>query len=379
MKIGILTFHNADNYGAVLQCYALQETIRQVCPHDAVCVADYQNRVIQKSYAYVQVRKHIVLMLLQLLYIPARMRAHRQFERFRKQYLNIESAAAERCELRVYGSDQIWNPWLTGNDAVYFGAGYAGKKAAYGASDGGQLELNTETAALLRGFSAISCREQTLSTRLERLLGEGKIQTVCDPVLLLEKEHWLKIAVRPREMRYVVLYRVSENSSIVNETQRFAHRFGRQVIELVYVRGLRTLLCVSRRFAAGVSPQEFLGYIAYADFVCTTSFHGTAFSIVFEKDFYAFRFEKGSERIRDMLSRVGLQDRFIAAVPEHADWQSHGIDWKPVCKQAAAFRKESLAYLTAACHGDGGGYSSRVDCRIPGAARLRTQNEKACA
>lgn len=103
----------------------------------------------------------------------------------------------------------------------------------------------------------------------------------------------------------------------------------------------------------------------------------TFHNIVFEKDFYAFRFEKGSERIRDMLSRVGLQDRFIAAVPEHTDWQSRGIDWKPVCKQAAAFRKELLAYLTAACSSDGG--SGRVVCRIPGAARLRTRKQKACA
>lgn len=379
MKIGILTFHNADNFGAVLQCYALQETLRQICPRDEVCVVDYQNRVIQKSYTYVCVRKNIVAMLVQLLYIPARMQAHRQFERFRKRFLNIERAEAESCELRVYGSDQIWNPWLTGNDAVYFGSGYAGKKVAYGASDGGQLELNAQTAALLRGFWAISCREQTLSARLAHFFGTGEIQTVCDPVLLLDKEHWLKIAVRPRETGYVMLYRIAENPSIADETQRFARRFGRQVVEVVYVRSLRTLLCVSRRFAACISPQEFLGYIAYADFVCTTSFHGTAFSIVFEKDFYAFTFKERSDRICDVLSRVGLSDRFVAALPEYADWQSHGIDWEPVRRRALSYRKESLAYLTAVCRIDGGGYSSRVGSRIPAAARLRTQNEKACA
>ena len=167
LRVGILTFHNADNYGAVLQCYALQETLKSLCPDDEVRVVDYRNPAIERSYRILGLRRRPLGNITQFLYAPALMRKRRQFSDFRTDFLDVGTTRFDDYDVIVFGSDQIWNTELTGDDLSYFGKGFSKTKIAYAASDGGEIsELGDEARELLRGFSALYCREMSLSQKV---------------------------------------------------------------------------------------------------------------------------------------------------------------------------------------------------------------------
>jgi hypothetical protein len=313
MQIGILTFHNADNYGAVLQCYALQEKLKELHPNDEVFVIDYKCPKIVNSYIpRLNFKKPWKIFTL-----SKTKKKVKTFQKFREKYLNLGTDDFSFYDVIYYGSDQIWNPSLTGNDLKYFGKNYSGKKIAYAASDGGEMNYDTEVCDLLNQFSKISCREKTLTEKLQNLDIKSPIKTVCDPVFLLSKEQWLKIAELPKDDNYVLAYKISANPNFDNEAEKLGQRLGKKVIQIVYVKSLRKFFYHGQSFVEGISPEKFVGYFAKADFVLTTSFHGTAFSVIFDKPFFVLSFNKRSERITDLLSALGIQDRYGSVFQEN--------------------------------------------------------------
>lgn len=328
MRIGILTFHNADNYGAVLQCYALQETLKTLCPDDEVCVVDYRNPAIEKSYRVLGLRRSIPGSITQFLYAPAQMKKRRQFSTFRRKFLSVGSSHLNDYNAIFYGSDQIWNPELTETDFVYFGKNFNGIKIAYGASDGGEIKITEELKKMLDDFSSVSCRERSLSEKVSEIMGQI-IPAVCDPVFLLPKDEWLKIAEKPCEQNYILAYKISENFDFDDEVERTASRLGKKAVQIVYIKSLRKFFCKKQHLAEGISVERFLGYIASADLVITTSFHGTAFSIIFERPFYVLKLKKRSERITDLLETLSLSERYVERIAEESyGMQSYPEDYK---------------------------------------------------
>ena len=311
MKIGILTFHNADNYGAVLQCYALQEHLKKIYPNDEVCVIDYRNPLIERSYRILGFRRKILFNLTQFLYLPQVLKKRNSFRKFRKEFINVGSPDLSQYDAIYYGSDQIWNPNLTNNDMTYFGADFSGRKIAYAASDGGELVVTENIKVLLNGFESISCREKSLSEKLQKENVSVPIEVAKDPVFLLSKDEWLNIAQKPRERGYVLAYKITENPSFDKEAEYLGKKLGKPVIQIVYTKSARRFFYKKQKFVSGISPEQFVGYIANADFVLTTSFHGTAFSIIFDKPFYVLSFEKRSERITDLLLKSNKLDQWI--------------------------------------------------------------------
>ena len=170
MKIGILTFHNADNYGAVLQCYALQEHLKKLFPSEEVCVIDHKNPLIEKSYRVFPFswngKRSVLGNILRFGYwcvmVPERMKAKSGFVSFRKNALCVGSDLLSDYDIIFYGSDQIWNKTIVGDDEAFFGKHYDGKKIAYAASDGGELILDDCTVEALKSFKIgrASCRER---------------------------------------------------------------------------------------------------------------------------------------------------------------------------------------------------------------------------
>jgi len=331
MKIGILTFHNADNYGAVLQCYALQETLRRQFPNDDVCIIDYKNQKIEKAYQ----RRFSIFKPLSILTKLKYEKKHRNFQKFRKKFLNIGSDDFSLYDIIYYGSDQIWSFSITNKDLTYFGINYNGKKIAYGVSDGGELCLTPEITNLLNAFSEITCREKTLT---EQLLQSGikNVTTVYDPVFLLSKEDWLKIAEFPKIENYVLAYRIINNPDFDSELKKVGKFFNKQIVEIVYVKALRKFFN-TKNYAEGISPEQFVGYFAKADFVITTSFHGTAFSIIFEKSFNVLTINKRSERITDLLDKFGLNERYVSSVDFHILQKKYDV--------RDALAKEATSYI----------------------------------
>ena len=310
MKIGILTFHAAQNYGAVLQCRCLYEVLRGL-GHE-VHVLDYRPAFLTEPYklwknAYL---KHPLPLLKVAWKLTGALRRRRGFADFEKTFSPVP-CRTEGFDAIVFGSDQIWNTSLTNGDLTFFGKGFNGKKIAYGASDGGEIEFSDEIKDLLNSFEYITCRETSLAEKIKKLGVTVPVSAVSDPVFFLSKEDWLKIAVLPKERNYVLAYKISDRPDFDEQTEKLGEQLGKKVIQIVYVKSLRKLFYKKQHFAESISPEQFVGYFANADYVITTSFHGTAFSILFEKPFYVLSFKKRSERITELLNKYNFENRYI--------------------------------------------------------------------
>ncbi len=352
LRIGIVTFHRAINYGAVLQTYALLKTLESIEPDASICVVDYTNRVIKKNDRIVFLRpicksrfvKDIVANFTQLIRFWSGYILRLRFRKFVETYVAPESVInLDAFDLIIYGSDQIWNPIITGHDKVYFGFGYKGKKVSYAASDGGRWVHDDDAITYLRGFLHISCRERTLTEKLRLILPEMNIETVCDPVFLVDLQEWMKITVPVRDADYILVYKLSENSNIEAEALALGERLGKKVVMLDYSFSLRSVFFngINRRIA--VSPQTFVSYFLNASAVITNSFHGAVFSIVFRKPFASLQLDMGGERITDLLTTIGLESRWVQSV-ENLSFDGKLYD-SDVERRIYEYRDHSLQYL----------------------------------
>ena len=327
MKIGILTFHCAHNYGAVLQCYALQEILKSM-GHD-VEVINYRPEYLLKPYRIFDLGrfKHknplklIKAILKEIILFRKRVARHNIFQHFINERLNLSNEVSREqipsyYDVYIMGSDQIWNPKLTkGFDPVYFGC-FDFKKGrkkyvAYAAS----MEAKTLSfqekefyKRVLDNFDAISVRETQLAEQL-RQLTEKEIKVVLDPTLLADRAIWNKIAKTPKiDKKYILVYQVRDNINTIRIAQDIARQLNVKIVELAAWLSPhfdeRRLQCAS--------PEEFLGLIRNATCIITTSFHGTAFSVIFNRPFYCIELRDGQDtRSRSFLNSINLGDRMI--------------------------------------------------------------------
>lgn len=345
LKIGILTFHYAHNYGAVLQCYALQTTLEKYFPNAQVSIIDYKNQKILQDYAIFRLKNKNLCNIIRsvagtFIYFFQKTKCRRSFKNFTNKYLKIGTSDLSKYDAIFYGSDQIWNPEIThGTDKVYFGDGFARTKISYAASDGNKLELADEIINLLEKFSFVSVREKSSEEKFSFL---KNICSVCDPVFLLSKDDWLKVAVFPEEKNYIFAYKIGENLQFDDEVEKLGKLFGKKVIQAVYVKPLKKIFYKGQNLKQGINPLEFIGFIANSDFVVTTSFHGTSFSVVLEKPFFTLQICSYSERITDLLNSVGLEKQYVKTVPQKIE---SDIYTDKVKEKIAALRKTGTDFI----------------------------------
>ncbi len=323
MKIGILTYHCAHNYGAVLQCYALQEYLKSL-GHE-VCVVDYRPTYLKYSlfiwYNWLSLNpiKCIKKIIRQLRSFNLQHQRHKAFEKFIHKRLNVKSinlqSAQHEIDCFVFGSDQIWRKNRNQFDPIYFGefkAAQGHKLISYAASMGLNELSETEKVQIgkwLKNFSTITVRETSLKQLLSPLT-DKRIEVVADPTFLLSQQEWRKIAKAPDASQpYVLIYQVISNP-LANEIARIAAQdLNAEIIEIASKVDSRPK---NHRIVYTASPEEFLGWIMNARFVVTTSFHGTAFSIIFNKAFVSIKQNKPSDlRIESLLNQFQLINRFI--------------------------------------------------------------------
>lgn len=325
MKIGIITYHRAHNYGAVLQCYALSTTLTLL--GHTVDVIDYYPDYFKEQYATFSIKKFWRMSLkskisyLRLFIMTYRIRSKRKelFNAFinklpltKKQY-NEQDCMFEKYDAVFFGSDQIWNPTLTfGEDNVFSGNfdKNGAKFIAYAASTSPKI-LNKEYEGYFRGiierYNAISSREESLANYLNNIKF-GTARVVLDPVLLLNENQWSEIAIEPKEKNYLLIYTVPQSEKVWELARMIAKEKQLEIIEVrpnVKVNNKKNVLQT-------VSPEEFLGYFKYASYIVTTSFHGTAFSVKFKKQFSTLKFGTHvDDRAFNLLSSIGLEGRMI--------------------------------------------------------------------
>ncbi len=332
MKLGLITWFANENYGTCLQAVASSVFLKSNGYYPVLLnfTADdfnNSNETIKKSKFKNVLPKTINYIKKVLFYKSLTVRSNKFAECLKKfcSFTDIITTENEYCEccnkfdLLIYGSDQIWNPvnyhpiWFGNYDSIRI------PKISYAPSLGcGTIPQNLKENYIdsLKNFSAISLREKKSAELLENLLNKN-IPTVLDPTFLLSSAKWLELSGFSEfncKKPYVLCYFLSDNLNHYIAAFRFALSNHLRIIIIPYrLKSYAFLL----NTVSGVGPNDFINLVNNAEYVLTDSYHGTIFSIIFQKQFYTFeRFKKTSEnnqneRIYDILQRFGLTERLV--------------------------------------------------------------------
>lgn len=351
MKIGILTFHHAHNYGAVLQAYALQEVLRKK-GHNVEFI-NYRNPYLLSIYNWFSwkrfITKNVIKAIKELNLVLKRKRRYDNFQYFIQSKLSItdQSYDLTSYDIIIIGSDQVWNPKLThGFDSMYWGNWnhYDTIVASYAASMEDHISPNDkiEISMLLKNFDFISVREENLKNQL-KLLTNKNIDVVVDPTLLLNREHWLEMGNNPIiKEDYILLYQVRNNEKAENIAQQISKHLN---VKIVHLSARIDLSNDKKTISSG--PLEFLSLFHHARFVVCTSFHGTIFSLIYHKPFCSVLLDDGKDsRVTNLLFQVGLSDR---GVSKYEKYLITPVDWINIDERIKELRQHSIKYIMQFC------------------------------
>lgn len=347
MKIGILTFHYAYNYGAILQAVALYDYLKSL-GHE-VYVINHQNGNIVKTYRLTSLFTNIngfkewLLLFPKICLRTIRFRNFREF--IKNNFLIIECNEIKTLDCIIIGSDQVWNTSLTnGYDSYYWGcipfdgyiASYASSMNSINLTDSEKNEIKEK----LINFKSISVRESSMLNLLSPLT-DTEIKLVLDPTMLNDYPYWLKrCKISNSKSKYILSYPLRDSKTVVSLSQIIAKK---KSCSLKIIRGDSTWNPFSKTINTA-GPSEALSLINDAEMVVTSSFHGTVLSILLQKDFYTIKCNDGNNvRTESVLDLLGLKDRMIENESD-MDLSSH-IDYKKVNIILMREREKSQDYL----------------------------------
>lgn len=354
MKLGIITFHQALNYGAILQTYALQHFLTEHFPEAEVQVVDY--RCPKLSGVYTLKGQPGLSPFKKVIKTGHFFLKKAQFNRFIRSYITVSpktyrpetvAEANDAFDIFLAGSDQIWNPTLTDGDTNYL-LEFAGEEKRYSyAASIGLAELPQDKKACYRGllgtFQGLSVREKTAKSILEDLDPGWNVSVHPDPVLLLEQVHWDKVCQKAKHHTkdYVFVFAVEYSEKLIRDAAEFAEKKG---LDAIYIGPHREKVPAPVRYLPIVSLPGLLSFFRDARYVMVNSFHGTVFSLVFHKDFYvSLNHRDGrNSRIENLLELTGLVHRTdLQAMDTREDW----IRVDEVIAQQRCSAKEYLGWV----------------------------------
>lgn len=361
-KIGIVTFHSADNYGAVLQAYALQTYLAKSKRND-VYVVDFCTPEHRKEYRIIKKWsknpvKSIILNVLRIARVSSLIRRHKRFESFRENALKLtkhryesEEEFLQRMEpfdFCIAGSDQVFNPKVRYSRCYYLAFDkFDGKKVAYAPSFGIVKFTAKEKdyiANATGSFTALCCREREGAEFLAALTGRN-VPVVCDPVYLLDKEEWKEVAALPGlNTPYVFVYDLCGGSNLIELAKKVSSC--NENIPIVCATGN-----IKHRYSGvtslfDVGPRELLGYIANADFVVTDSFHGTSLSLVLNTKVITYiALKHVASRIYSIMNILGITDQIVEDINGFDMDRIRFVDYAQPMK---TFVSSSKDYITKA-------------------------------
>lgn len=366
-KIGLISFQFWYNYGTCLQAYALWKKIQLMGFDSEYIDFGWHYPMPERKDSVTSKIKCKVRKILGLDKLEKQVRKNNEdnnklFDAFRRGYIK-ESNLIDILKLSsiendyskfIVGSDQTWNPDNVEEEFFkIFLLSFvhsSEKKCAYAPSIG-RNNVTTHCLDLykqyLNDFSYISCRESSGCKILNEALGRN-IQQVLDPTLLLEPGDWTSIAENPlKDEGYILCYILGNKTCICKYAQKLAQKENKKLY--IISRNLDVYKSFGDYILQGVGPQEFVGLIRDCSCMVTDSFHGTIFSINFQKDFYTFHKRPGSQnesdnsRILDTLKQFGLEERFRNDTDE--SFCPH-INYKSATSILEEYRKKSVAYLS---------------------------------
>lgn len=362
MKAGIITFHRALNYGALLQAYGLKETL-QFVGYD-VFVIDYRNKMLEKMYEYpVFIKQRGLKNKVRYIFYSKNERKKRaNFELFRNRYLALTDTAYTTnkalsvlngvFDLFFTGSDQVWSPDAHDVDEAFF-LGFvedSSKKRSYAASFG-VVEIRDELSAkyrqLLSDFEICSIREPEGVAIISKISPEKEIRQDIDPVFLVAKEKWVNdFVLKKTKKAYALIYSFS-----MDEYQKsMAIECCKQGLDVVIIgEAVKNPYNFPCLFAGDAGPVEFLQLLYGASFIITNSFHGAAMSLVLNRRFTLRMLDggaaKANSRLTNLVKIFGLED---CVLNQDADCQrlfNQSFDWNHINLIIKEEKRKSVEYI----------------------------------
>ncbi len=363
MKIGILTFHDANNYGAVLQAYALTEAVKKI--ESDVEIINYKQPQIIKKRKIFSINTQNVISIIRsigssLLYFYPRLLKKICFNNFRIKYMNISkdyyfhSTDIERKDIYIVGSDQIWNSEITSNDATYFlnFCSEKQKKISYAASIGKDTISNEEREFLKENIGAIDCISVRENTAVEiiKQITDKPVCHVLDPTLLVDKEMWEKLIEREIiNDKYLLIYKASVDEEVLHIAERISKKLNMKVLYINNsIRKNNYGFINIRR----VDPVRFVSLFKNASYIVTNSFHGTAFSIIFNKNFVTIPHKTWGTRMVSLLNSLKLENRIVTNSNQIDEEFDLNIDYSEANTILEEEKKKSFEFLRSAIKGE---------------------------
>lgn len=314
-----VTFHHTTNYGAVLQTYALQQTILSF---------GHENLVLETKTGGVNKKKKLSVRELYMNYLSWLRKKEttklvHYFADFHKKYIKMTRPYTSMEDLRndapdvdclITGSDQVWKmtttPKFLDSRLLKFG-----KESAIRFSYAASMEETNYTEdqkAILRDalscYKGISVREQSAKDYIESFTPYHCLR-VLDPVFLLSQQKWSEIAVEPRlKGPYILCYQVQSNKRMQEVAYKLKKETGYPVVSICN-RAIRWMK--SDYSFHDVSIEEFLGFYKNASYIVSASFHGVAMGLVFDKPVYALVKEERANRLKEVMSLFELNDYIV--------------------------------------------------------------------
>ncbi|SDA30679.1 Polysaccharide pyruvyl transferase [Ruminococcus sp. YE71] len=372
-KVAVVVCPNIRNFGSVLQSYATQKAVTKL---------GYDNEYIK----YVKTKKTAYKYLIQLL-IPSIMaerwsfvkrkmfqrknrelisRRNKAFDAFVDKYMTASpkivgydalKRAGKNYSMAVLGSDQVWNPINSGSDFYTLNwLDDSTKRVAYAPSFGvSQVPflLSGHYKKFLAKFDHISVREIRGKKIVKQLTGK-KVPVVCDPTLLFTADEWDEIQPESpvAEGKYIFCYFLGNRNEPRKCVLKLAKKTGLPIVMMPFFGEIAEYdNKLNAKFVDNPDPSHFVSAIKNAEYVCTDSYHGTVFSILYRKNVLVFRRHSADSgkntfsRLESLLSIAGMKDRIVNDVWEDR-FLTDTIDYEQVHKNIAKLRKYSWDYLS---------------------------------
>lgn len=345
MKACIITVYNSENCGSFWQAYALKSYLESkgisTCflrrstentSHDKKIIANYIVKAILKG-KFSRVKRY--------------WDKYQNFENVIKRFAVVDSVGSD-IDFCVFGSDTIWelkDAYFDKQKDVYWGKSInCTHKIAYAPSMGNtnieDLIGNEVVLSALDKFDAIGVRDDH-SRKLLSSYTSKPIELVCDPTLLVDSSMYSECKYDMKDNYLLVYYFGKMSKTRQDEILRFAKDADLKVFS--FGEGME---CCDKKLT--FDPFLFVDAFRQANYVVTNTFHGTVFSLIFNKAFVSYA--TGRQKIRELLSVVKLENRSIED-GELARRLSESIDYLAVNRHIDMYRYNSRKYLDQAIEG----------------------------
>jgi len=323
MKIGILTFNWAINFGAVLQMYALYSFLNENTDHEIFVInyspksltEPYSLKVFEKPFKFKKIIKRIVLK-------PIKSEQHRKFDKFKIENLKLTEFIEDKKEfekqledfdLIIVGSDQVWNHDITKNNSdEYLLSNINVEKISYAASFGSDSirdEFIQYYKENLKNFHSISLREK-ISQKTQNALGLENYNLSLDPVFLLDKKEWIRLAEKSEyklpKNQFILIYMLEKNEELLKDALYLSKKYNLPVYSIEIIGLRRYLREYNVKGLHDLGPYDFLNFFQRATYILTNSFHGVSFSLILNKNFISYSHSKVNSRLENILRIYGI-------------------------------------------------------------------------